>query len=47
MYVTPLNFEQVLDWIDYGTLNELKYHFQDILSSDLWSIYMDEFRTAR
>ena len=34
-------------WIDYGTLNELKYHFQDILSSDLWSIYMDEFRTAR
>ncbi len=33
-------------WIDYGTLNELKYHFQDILSSDLWSIYMDEFRTA-
>lgn len=34
-------------WIDYGTLNELKYHFQDILSSDLWSIYYDEFSAVQ
>lgn len=29
-------------WIDYETLNELKLDFQEILSSDLWTLYEKE-----
>lgn len=29
-------------WVDYNTLNEMKYHFQEVLSTDLWTLYEKE-----
>ena len=29
-------------WIDYSDLNEMRYHFQDLISTDLWNMYENE-----
>ena len=32
-------------WVDFNTLSEMKYHFQEVLSTDLWTMYEKELLT--